>query len=87
MTFTIDELSIISMYKSLEFNKKSEFNRNKAINELENNLPFVEDEEIKVTMKSSLEKLKTINDKEFLKLNLDDTLNNVSLATMFLMNT
>ena len=67
--FNIDERSIISIYKGINPDRTS------TINEILSNINYVEEMDLKSLMNKTAEKLKKINDEDFLKLDLEDTLN------------
>lgn len=69
IAFNIDERSIISIYKGINPNRTS------IINRILSNINYVEEKDLKELMNITATKLKKIDDKEFLTLDLDNTLN------------
>lgn len=68
MIFSIDEKSIIDIYKNPALNRKE------TIDKMKQNIDAVDNKEIKTIMEGLIEKLSTINDEDFKNIDLRNTL-------------
>lgn len=68
MIFSIDEKSIIDIYKD------PALKREETIDKMKQNIDAVDNEEIKTIMEGLIEKLSTINDEDFKNIDLRNTL-------------
>lgn len=65
-TFCIEEISIMNLYNTS--------NREVLIRDLKDIVSYIEDEDVKLTVRCIINKLKNISDKEFKKISFEEVL-------------